>query len=63
MGVWIVWIVSLMYFFFGFTFGGFGVFQTIKSGSPEWFLLVMGAGFLVVGGLGWFKNRKLNLNC
>lgn len=53
----------LMYFFFGFTFGGFGIFQTIKNGSPEWFLLVMGTGFLVVGVLAWIKNRKLNLNC
>ena len=53
----------LMHFFFGFAFGGFGLYQTLKSGSPNWFLLVMGAGFLVVGCIGWYRNRKLNINC
>ncbi len=53
----------IMYFFFGLTFGGFGIYASVQGGKPEWFLLVMGAGFLLVGCLGWFKNRKLNINC
>lgn len=53
----------LLHFFFGFAFTGFGLYQTIRTGSPEWFLVVMGIGFLTVGCIGWYKNRSLNLNC
>ena len=53
----------IMYFFFGIIFTGFGVYKSTQSGSLQWFLLLMGAGFIIVGFIGWFKNRKLNLNC
>lgn len=53
----------LMYLFFAFAFIGFGIFQSISNGHPDYFLFIMGAGFLVVGGLAWYRNRKLNLNC
>ena len=53
----------LLYFFFGFAFSGFGVYQSMRVGSSQWFLLVMGIGFLVIGTIGWYKNRNLNLNC
>jgi hypothetical protein len=53
----------LMYLFFAKAFIGFGSYQTSIKGRPEYFLFVMGIGFLVVGGLAWYRNRKLNLNC
>lgn len=53
----------LIYLFFAFAFIGFGVFQSISKGRPDYFLFIMGAGFLIVGGLAWYRNRKLNLNC
>ncbi|MBU2880933.1 hypothetical protein KO525_15760 [Psychrosphaera sp. B3R10] len=53
----------LMYMFFAAAFIGFGVYQTILKGRPDYFLFVMGTGFLVVGGLAWYRNRKLNINC
>jgi len=53
----------LMYLFFALAFSGFGIYQTILKGRPDYFLFLMGAGFLFVGGLAWYRNRKLNLNC
>ena len=53
----------LTYFFFGFTFSGFGLYQSIQYGAPEWFLLVIGIGFLAIGSIAWYKNRSLNFNC
>jgi hypothetical protein len=53
----------IMHFLFGILFAGFGIYQSVERGVPEWFLLLMGAGFIVVGCIGWYKNRKLNLNC
>lgn len=53
----------LMYFFFSILFGGFGLYETISNGRSGWFPLAMGIGFLAFGLLGWYKNRKLNINC
>ena len=53
----------LIHFFFGLVFTGFGLYQSMEFGEPQWFLLVMGVGFLVIGCIGWYKNRKLDLNC
>lgn len=53
----------LIHFFFGVVFSGFGLYQSMHRDTPQWFLLVMGIGFLVIGSIGWYKNRNLNLNC
>ncbi|MEH6567293.1 MAG: hypothetical protein V7756_18355 [Halopseudomonas sp.] len=53
----------LMFFFFGIMFSGFGLYMTLAQGRQDYFLLVMGLGFLAIGGLGWWRNRKINLSC
>ena len=53
----------IIHFFFGFLFSGFSIFNYFQQGSLEWFLLLMGLGFLVIGIIGWHKNKQLNLNC
>lgn len=53
----------IIYFFFGILFTCFGMYQSFQRGSIQWFLLLMGLGFAVIGVIGWLKNRKLNLNC
>lgn len=53
----------LMYFFFGLAFSGFGVYKSLLRGAPEIFLFIMGFGFLAIGVLAWWRNRRLNLNC
>ncbi|GGB91089.1 hypothetical protein GCM10011352_16410 [Marinobacterium zhoushanense] len=53
----------IMHFFFGALFIGFGLFQSNQTGAVQWFLLLMGIGFLIVGVMGWYRNRNLNLNC
>jgi len=53
----------IMFLFFGITFSGFGVYFAFVRGRPDYFLLLMGLGFLCIGGLGWWRNRKINLSC
>lgn len=53
----------LFYFFFALAFLGAGLFPLKYGKSPEWFLVLMGAGFLVFGTMGYIRTRKLRLNC
>lgn len=54
----------LMLLFFGMIFSVFGIIEITrgKGGTPDVFLFIMGAGCLVLGIIGWYRNRKLNLN-
>lgn len=54
----------LLFTIMGALFFGFGVYQTAKRGSDSGlFLLVLGAAFMLLGGLAWYRNRKIKLNC
>jgi len=53
----------LMFFFFGVMFTGFGLYFALVKGREDYFLVLMGLGFLVIGGIGWWRNRKINLSC
>ena len=53
----------LLYLFFGIAFAGFGIFKILDKGKPDFFLFVMGGGFLLIGFIAWLRNRKLNINC
>lgn len=53
----------IFHLFFGFLFAGFGLLPWSRGGSPEWFLVLMGCGFLLFSVYAYFRTRKLNLNC
>lgn len=53
----------ILHFFFGFLFGGFGLLPLRNGSSPEWFMVIMGVGFLTFGIFVYFRTRKLNINC
>lgn len=52
-----------LYAFFALAFMGFGLFPLSQGKSAEWFLVIMGAGFLVIGVMGYVRTRKLRINC
>ena len=53
----------IMFFFFGVVFTGFGLYLNLIKGRTDFFTIIMGLGFLAIGGLGWYRNRKINLSC
>ncbi len=53
----------IMYLFFATAFIGFGSYQVIAKGSSNYFTVVMGLGFLLIGGIAWYRNRKINISC
>ena len=53
----------IMFFFFSILFTGFGLYLNLIKGRTDFFILVMGIGFLTIGGIGWYRNRKINLSC
>jgi hypothetical protein len=53
----------IMWLLFALLFGGFGIYQTHRTGEPEWFLLLFGALSLVVAALGYRRARDVGLQC
>lgn len=53
----------MMYLFFSLVFLGMGIFQYVQIGKVDYFLFLMGSGFLVFTLIAWRRTRKLNLNC
>jgi hypothetical protein len=53
----------ILYAFFALAFMGFGLFPLSQGKPVEWYMLVMGAGFLVIGIVGYVRTRKLRINC
>jgi hypothetical protein len=53
----------LFYFFFALVCLGVGLYPLNYDKSPEWFLVLMGSGFLVFGTMAYIRTRKLRLNC
>lgn len=52
-----------LYAFFAVAFLGFGLFPLSQGRPVEWFSVVMGAGFLGIGLMGYIRTRKLRINC
>ena len=53
----------IFHFFFGLLFTAVGLYPALRGGHLEWFLFIMGVGFLLFGTLVYFRTRKLNINC
>ncbi len=53
----------LFYYFFALVCLGAGLYPLKYDKSPEWFLVLMGSGFLVFGTMAYIRTRKLRLNC
>ena len=53
----IVWIM------FAVLFIGWGVFQTIKTGEPEWFPIIFGIGAGVIAAIVYRRSREIGLQC
>ena len=53
----------IMWFLFSALFGGFGIFQTIKTGQPDWFLLLFGAASLFFAILSFRRSKESGLQC
>ena len=49
--------------FFAITLGGYGLYPLILDMQPDWFVVILGSGFLVFGIIGHIRTRKLQLNC
>lgn len=53
----------IMWFLFSAFFGAFGIFQTIKTGQPDWFLLLFGAASLFIAILAYRRTKESGLQC
>ena len=53
----------VMWLMFAVFFGGFGIFQTIKTGRPDWFLLIFSAISLIVAFISYRRSKDLGLQC
>lgn len=53
----------LFYFFFALVCLGVGLYPLAYGKSVEWFLVLVGFGFLVFGTMAYVRTRKLRLNC
>lgn len=53
----------LFYFFFALVCLGVGLYPLADGKSVEWFLVLMGSGFLIFGTMAYVRTRKLRLNC
>jgi hypothetical protein len=52
-----------MWAIFGLLFSGLGVYRFIKSGTPEWFLLLFGAAAFFLAIATYRRVKALELNC
>lgn len=53
----------IMWLLFALLFGGFGVYQSYRSGQPEWFLLLFGAASLFIAVLAYRRAKDVGLQC
>lgn len=53
----------IMYFMFSLLFIAWGTYNTLHWTRPDYFTLLMGAAFLLITVMAYFRNRKLNINC
>lgn len=53
----------LVYFLFALLFLGFGLYPWFVVGEVEWFSLIMGIGFVIIGIVVYVRTRSLKLNC
>lgn len=53
----------LFYLFFALVSLGVGLYPLTYGKPVEWFLVLMGSGFLVFGTMSYVRTRKLRLNC
>ena len=53
----------LMYFLFSVLFFSWGVYNSFRWERIDYFPIIMGLGFFVIGLIAYSKNKKLNLNC
>jgi hypothetical protein len=53
----------IMWCLFGTLFGGFGIFRTIESHQPDWFLLLFGGLSLFIACLAYKRAKESGLQC
>ena len=53
----------LMYFLFSILFFSWGVYNSFNWERIDFFTMIMGIGFFIIGLIAYNKNKKLNLNC
>jgi len=53
----------IMWVMFGLLFGGFGVFNSLRNGQPEWFLLTFGAASFVIAVIAYRRAKEVGLQC
>jgi cbb3-type cytochrome oxidase subunit 3 len=52
-----------MYFLFSVLFVSWGAYNSFQWGKIDYFTVIMGLGFLVIGVIAYNKNKKPNINC
>lgn len=53
----------VMWLLFGTMFGGFGVYTYLRSGVPDWFLLIFGLACFVIAAMAYRRVKDLGLQC
>ena len=53
----IIWVM------FGLLFSGFGIFNSLRDGQPEWFLLVFGAMGFIIAFIAYRRAKEVGLQC
>jgi hypothetical protein len=53
----------LMYFLFSALFLSWGIYNSFHWKDIDYFTIIMGIGFLIIGFIAYNRNKKLNINC
>jgi hypothetical protein len=53
----------VMWVLFGLLFGGFGVFESLRSGQPEWFPLMFSVVSFVIAFMAYRRAKEVGLQC
>jgi hypothetical protein len=53
----------LMYFLFSILFFAWGIYNSLNWDRIDFFTMIMGVGFFIIGLIAYSKNKTINLNC